>query len=168
MAERLTEKCSFGSYVVKDYADKGDTIEKVKNHEIIDKLGKLEDILEKYNIDSVEELDKKIDDFTNFMKGNKFETIEDLQNALNGKFIEVFDEKNKIWQDMVKNLTKTEQDRDTWHKACEFLAYKYAEEYFDGRDIEHCFNADKRDKFVKENINCFYQQAKKEKENGTK
>ena len=53
------------------------------------------------------------------MKGNKFETIEDLQNALNGKFIEVFDEKNKIWQDMVKNLTKTEQDRDTWKKACE-------------------------------------------------
>ena len=79
-----------------------------------EKLGKIEDILEKYGIESVEELEKKL------------------------------------------------ADSDTWKRACEFLAYKYAEEYFDGRDIEHCFNANKRDKFVKENINHFYQQAKKE------
>ena len=75
---------------------------------VLNKLCAFEDIMEKYGIENVEELDMKLANFDNFMKGNKFETIEDLQNALNGKFIEVFDEKNKIWQDMVKNLTKTE------------------------------------------------------------
>ena len=153
MAERLTIKNSDNTY-----SQPTDTTFEM----VFNKLGELEDILEKYGIESVEELDNKLANFDNFMKGNKFETIEDLQNALNGKFIEVFDEKNKIWQDMVKNLTKTEKDHDTWKRACEFLAYEYAEEYFDGRDIEHCFNADKRDKFVKENINYFYQQAKTE------
>lgn len=162
MAERLTEQKTrkgITKIVVKPFVDM---------YIVVHKLYLLENIMEKYGIESLEELDKKIDDFDNFMKGNKFETIEDLQNALNGKFIEVFDEKNKIWQDMVKNLTKTEQDRDTWKRACEFLAYKYAKEYFDGRDVEHCFNADKRDKFIKENIDYFYQQAKKENENETK
>ena len=96
--------------------------------ELCNKLGMLEDVMEKYNVKTVEELDNKLANFDNFMKVNKFETIviEDLQNALNGKFIEVFDEKNKIWQDMVKNLTKTEKDRDTWQKACE-LACKTLE-----------------------------------------
>ena len=110
-----------------------------------EKLGKLEDILEKYGIDSVEELDKKLANFDNFMKGNKFETIEDLQNALNGKFIEVFDEKNKIWQDMVKNLTKTEQDRDTWQKACE-LACEREDDCYVYDNIHRAYE--------------FYQQAK--------
>ena len=68
---------------------------------VLNKLCAFEDIMEKYHCNDIEELSKKIDDFTNFMKGNKFETIEDLQNALNGKFIEVFDEKKikygKIW-----------------------------------------------------------------------
>ena len=140
MAERLTTR--FHGILVKE-AD-------VSKIQVITKLGQLEDIMEKYGIESVEELNKKIDDFTNFMKGNKFETIEDLQNALNGKFIEVFDEKNKIWQDMVKNLTKTEKDRDTWKKACELACDVL-------RDINYkIYNEDRIDF---ENI--FYQQAKK-------
>lgn len=105
MAERLTRKIGY------EY-------EKAKREtqllEINNKLGKLEDIMEKYDIESVGELDKKL------------------------------------------------TDADTWKRACEFLAYKYAKEYFDGRDVEHCFNADKRDKFIKENIDYFYQQAKKD------
>lgn len=174
MAERLTKKIrktiqdkySLGSYLYYDFAGLDDT------NKLLNKLGRLEDILEKYGIESVEELsnalefakvienilseysikdneelDKKIDDFTNFMKGNKFETIEDLQNALNGKFIEVFDEKNKIWQDMIKNLTKTEKERDTWERACELA----------------CERED--DCYVYDNIHrayYFYQQAKTE------
>ena len=130
MAERLTEKDKYGNNAIFQKKDKF-TIAKDKNNDIrvygkaIDKLAQLEDIMEKYGIESVEELDKKIDDFTNFMKGNKFETIEDLQNALNGKFIEVFDEKNKIWQDMVKKLTKTEKDRDTWKRACDLYNLRH-------------------------------------------
>lgn len=148
MAERLTE---IGMFI--------DTpVYKIKNgkkSEAVDKLAHLEDIMEKYGIESVEELDEKLANFDNFMKGNKFETIEDLQNALNGKFIEVFDEKNKIWQEMVKNLTKTEQDRDTWKRACELACDVL-------RDINY---------YVKDRIdfeNSFYQQAKKEKEGESK
>ena len=104
MAERLTELDCYDDYQILE-----EDLRKA-----IDKLGKLEDIMEKYHCNDIEELDKKL------------------------------------------------TDADTWKRACEFLAYKYAEEYFDGRDIEHCFNANKRDKFVKENINYFYQQAKTE------
>ena len=149
MAERLTKKISktiqdkysLGSYLYYDFAKIDDT------NKLLNKLGKLEDILEKYGIENVEELDKKLANFDNFMKGNKFETIEDLQNALNGKFIEVFDEKNKIWQDMVKNLTKTEQDRDTWQKACE-LACEREDDCYVYDNIHRAYE--------------FYQQAKKE------
>lgn len=138
MAERLTRNNKVNFY----FHDEASNM-------VYYKLQNLEDIMVKYGIESVEELDKKLADFTNFMKGNKFETIEDLQNALNGKFIEVFDEKNKIWQDMVKNLTKTEKDRDTWQKACEMA----------------CERED--DCYVYDNIHRayeFYQQAKKEKD----
>lgn len=127
MAERLTKEY----YYTWDEngTKKLSYIQKLQN-----KLGKLEDIMEKYGIESVELLEHIIK---------------------KGKVI------NSVIEDFAKEeYDKIKQDRDTWQKACEFLAYEYAEEYFDGRDIEHCFNADKRDKFVKENINRFYQQAK--------
>ena len=174
MAERLTDK-----HTVSVYNNSNSEIYLGENEEAtkyIYKLAELEDIMEKYHCNDIEELSKKIDGFTNFMKGNKFETIEDLQNALNGKFIEVFDEKNKIWQDMVKNLTKTEKDRDTWKRACELACEKLADIY------SHCEyelfgdSVDEYRKYCEENGNplqniryCetkyFYQQAKKEKEN---
>ena len=113
----------------------------------ITRLGKLEDILEEYGIESVEELEKKI--------GYYIDKI-DLE-AENDYLKKAIEKQNVVTQSISK-------DRDTWKRTCEFLAYEYAEEYFDGRDIEHCFNTDKRDKFVKENINYFYQQAKKESE----
>lgn len=52
MAERLTEKHNNGSYT-----GKGNDL-----WDILTKLGKLEDILEKYDIESVEELGKKLAD----------------------------------------------------------------------------------------------------------
>lgn len=145
MAERLIERKTIKgiTYTIQPH---------IENNLVIYKLGLLEDIMEKYGIESVEELDEKLANFDNFMKGNKFETIEDLQNALNGKFIEVFDEKNKIWQDMVKNLTKTEQDRDTWKMACE-LACKELEK-------RNCFAQDKQTRRIVDLKDCFYQQAK--------
>ena len=149
MAERLTVKIFDKTGKQQDVYEWSS----VSSLECNRKLGKLEDILEKYGIDSVEDLDKKLANFDNFMKGNKFETIEDLQNALNGKFIEVFDEKNKIWQDMVKNLTKTEQDRDTWKRACELACDVL-------RDINYKMYKEERIDFE----NSFYQQAKKENE----
>lgn len=64
MAERLTKKInktiqdkySLGSYLYYDFAEIDDT------NKLLNKLGKLEDILEKYGIESVEELDKKLTD----------------------------------------------------------------------------------------------------------
>ena len=151
MAERLTKKISktiqnkysLGSYLYYDFAEIDDT------NKLLNKLGQFEDILEKYGIEGMEELDEKLANFDNFMKGNKFETIEDLQNALNGKFIEVFDEKNTIWQDMVKNLTKTEQDRDTWKRACE-LACEREDDCYVYDNIHRAYE--------------FYQQAKTKRE----
>ena len=61
MAERLTKKInktiqdkySLGSYLYYDFAEIDDT------NKLLNKLGKLEDILEKYNLE-VEELDERI------------------------------------------------------------------------------------------------------------
>ena len=160
MAERLTERKKIKgiTYTIQPH---------IENNLVIHKLGLLEDILKKYGIESVEELDKKLANFDNFMKGNKFKTIEDLQNALNGKFIEVFDEKNKIWQDMVKNLTKTEKDRDTWKKACELACKHIAEVEWlscpETDDIKESENEIKT--LTSQSLNYFYQRAKKEGEN---
>lgn len=108
-------------------------------------LKQLQKLYKKYKIKNVEELDKKLAYYIDKI---------DLE-AENEYLKKVIEKQNMISKIISKN-------RDTWERACEFLAYEYAEEYFDGRDIEHCFNADKRDKFVKENINYFYQQAKTE------
>lgn len=156
MAERLTEfvtkNCSKPFYRFNENSHITIRYRYCANiDKAINKLGMLEDIMKKYDIESVEELDKKLADFDNFMKGNKFETIEDLQNALTGKFIEVFDEKNKIWKDMVKKLTKTEQDRDTWEKSCE-LACEREDDCYVYDNIHRAYE--------------FYQQAKKEGEHG--
>lgn len=91
----------------------------------------------------------------------KLGQLEDIMERLGINFVEDLEDEIKSLR-VDKYVYK--KDRDTWKKTCEFLANEYAEEYFDGRDIEHCFNADKRDKFVKEKIEYFYQQAKKESE----
>ena len=136
MTERLTIKNSDGTY-----SQPTDTTFEM----VFNKLGELEDILEKYGIESVEELDKKIGRY-----------IDKIDLEAENDYLKKAIEKQNI---VIQSISK---DRDAWKRACEFLAYEYAEEYFDGRDIEHCFNANKRDKFVKENINYFYQQAKTE------
>lgn len=134
MAERLTRNNKVNFY----FHDEASNM-------VYYKLQKLEDIMEKYHCNDIEELEKKLADFDTIMKGNKFQSIEELQNALNGKFIEVFDEKNKIWQDMVKNLTKTEQDRDTWKRACELACKWFKQTGFIGDQTE---------------VDYYYQQAK--------
>ena len=98
MAERLTECIDShlldNGEMVKEYSLNS----KIKlNHfscmdipnAVYDKLGELEDIMEKYGIESVEELDKLIDG---------------MQSTIN-----VLLQRNK----------NTKQDRDTWQKACE-------------------------------------------------
>lgn len=83
MAERLTRKIGY------EY-------EKAKREtqllEINNKLGKLEDILEKYGIESVEELDY---------------------------LLEVFKKMRKEYGKLNQENYKNKKDRDTWKRACE-------------------------------------------------
>ena len=57
MAERLTDKDYFAWHYRCGYQNKKDSLERTQKEH---KLGKFEDIMEKYGIDSVEELDKQL------------------------------------------------------------------------------------------------------------
>ena len=104
MAERLTKKInktiqdkySLGSYLYYDFAEIDDT------NKLLNKLGKLEDIMEKYGVESVEELDKKI--------GHYIDKI-DLE-AENDYLKKAIEKQNIVTQSISK-------DRDTWKRACE-------------------------------------------------
>ena len=95
MAERLTKEY----YYTWDEngTKKLSYIQKLQN-----KLGKLEDILEKYSIESVEELEKKI--------GYYIDKI-DLE-AENGYLKVIIEKQNIVNQIISKEL-------DTWKRACE-------------------------------------------------
>lgn len=121
MAERLTEKVFDNNGKQQDIYEWSS----VSSLECNRKLGKLEDILEKYNIDSVEELEELLDD-------NKY-----AQNVVVKQLVE---------------LQNAKTDRDTWKRACE-LACDVILRFTDGCPCK---------------ADYFYQQAKKEKENGTK
>ena len=95
MAERLTKKISetiqnkysLGSYLYYDFAEIDDT------NKLLNKLGELEDIMEKYGIES-------------------FELLEHIIKK--GKVI------NSVIEDFAKEeYDKMKQDRDTWQRACE-------------------------------------------------
>lgn len=174
MAERLTDK-----HTVSVYNNSNSEIYLGENEEAtkyIYKLAQLEDIMEKYDIEDLDQLDImlfclssetkfQLKQLQKLYKKYKIKNVEELDKKI-GYYIDKIDlkaENDYLKKAIEKQNVVTQsisKDRDTWKRACEFLAYEYAEEYFDGRDIEHCFNADKRDKFVKENINRFYQQAK--------
>lgn len=104
MAERLTKKInktiqdkySLGSYLYYDFNGAENT------NRLLNKLGKLEDILEKYGIESVEELDKKI--------GHYIDKIE--LEAENDYLKKTIEKQNVVTQSISK-------DRDTWKRACE-------------------------------------------------
>lgn len=154
MAERLTKKInktiqnkySLGSYLYYDFAEIDDT------NKLLNKLGKLEDILEKYGIESVEELECFLDDYSK-NQGRYFAICEEMDDL--------------------------KKDRDTWQKACE-LACREAPlhcpnppEYYNAQDeygsdepyyIQEsaCEFSDDAERCLECQINYFYQQAKKE------
>lgn len=139
MAERLTRKIGY------EY-------EKAKREtqllEINNKLGKLEDILEKYGIESLDILEQelKIAREIERLKNKKF----DLSNSA------IVDK--DFYKDLTREIEKLETDRDIWKRACE-LAVRYIclPQY---RDI----NLSDEFETVKSVENYFYQQAKKGKE----
>ncbi len=89
MAERLTEKVLLKKLVNGYYGD----IDVYQKSYI--KLGMLEDIMEKYGIESVEELDY---------------------------LLEVFKKMRKQYGKLNQENCKSKKDRDTWKRACELAS----------------------------------------------
>ena len=93
MAERLTKKIvktiqdkySLGNYLYYDFAEIDDT------NKLLNKLGKLEDILEKYGVD-IQNLDYILEDYSK-NQGRYFAICEEMDDL--------------------------KKDRDTWKRACE-------------------------------------------------
>ena len=93
MAERLTKKIvktiqdkySLGNYLYYDFAEIDDT------NKLLNKLGKLEDILEKYGVD-IQNLDYILEDYS--------------KNQ--GKYFAICEKMDDL-----------KKDRDTWKRACE-------------------------------------------------
>lgn len=142
MAERLTE---IGLFIDEPVY----IIKKWKKSAAIDKLAQLEDILEKYDIESVEELSNALEFATVIEK-----TLSDYGIQNNEELEELLDDNKYAQNVVVKQLVELQNaktDRDTWKKACELACDVL-------RDINYkIYNEDRIDF---ENI--FYQQAKKE------
>lgn len=133
MAERLTIKNSDNTY-----SQPTDTTFEI----VFNRLGELEDILEKYGIESVEELDSLIANYkiSSILTEDRIKEI-----AVN--------EQRKIMQSMVKEIVEKECNQlytecDTWKRACE-LACDVILRFTDGCPCK---------------ADYFYQQAKKEKD----
>lgn len=154
MAERLTKKISktiqdkysLGSYLYYDFAEIDDT------NKLLNKLGKLEDILEKYGIESVEELEKEIHSLMLIISILNDYGIEDY-NELD-EILKEFSYMKKMETEIGKELKFYKTDRDTWKRACELAC----------EEIDSCDNYGCKTYTIpfKEMPQYFYQQAKKE------
>lgn len=141
MAERLTKKInktmqdkySLGSYLYYDFAGLDDT------NKLLNKLGKLEDILEKYGVESIEELNERLED------------VEQYNYETNHQFIDVM---AKYGIESIEELDKKLDDRDTWKRACELASSHIS--WCPAKQGECNCSKEKRDC-----TNFFYQQAKK-------
>lgn len=113
MAERLTKEY----YYTWDEngTKKLSYIQKLQN-----KLGKLEDILEKYGIESVEELEKEMHSLMLIISILNDYGIEDY-NELD-EILKEFSYMKKMETEIGKELKFYKTDRDTWQKACELAS----------------------------------------------
>ena len=70
----------------------------------------------------------KLAEFEDFMEANKFENINELQNAINGKFQNIFDETHEVWINLVDKFAKCEQENQTlkgnWEKLRGFVGHE--------------------------------------------
>ena len=149
MAERLTKKISktiqdkysLGQYLYYDFAGLDDT------NKLLNKLGKLEDILEKYGIESVEELEQEL------KIAHEIERLKDKNINLNNAII-VFN-KNFI-KDYIREIEELKVVSDTWKRACELACEKIG--------IVKVITDDNMSDNSDNLPNYFYQQAKKGRE----
>lgn len=114
-------------------------------NQTINKLRQLEDIMEKYGIESVEELDDLIANY----RTSPILTEEMIKEI-------AVNEQRKVIQSMIKEITEKECNQlytelNTWKKACE-LACEREDDCYVYDNIHRAYE--------------FYQQAKKEGEHG--
>ncbi len=107
MAERLTE-----SEVSKSFTEQ--ELRTSEQARIYQKLGQLEDILEKYGVESVEELSK----IFSYLSGRFINSVYSLKHKFDSYEDKIKYLANKKGQ-YYEELYETKQDRDTWQKACE-------------------------------------------------
>ena len=112
MAERMTEYFENGAYTEKqNIIDVSDKVKFFDNGcvmgKAIDKLAQLEDVMEDYNIKTVEELGKRLED------------VEQYNYETNRQFIDVM---AKYGIESIEELDKKLSDGITWQKACELAS----------------------------------------------
>lgn len=156
MAERLTETGMF----------MGTSVYKIKNgkkSEAVDKLAQLEDIMEKYDIEDLEQLDIilfclssetkfQLKQLQKLYKKYKIKNVEELEKELSISRL-----LHQTIAELSKRVTKVEKDRDAWKKACE-LACDILMPKSEIKTIQ--LNDDNQIRNSKEAIDYFYQQAK--------
>lgn len=129
--------------------------------EVCEKLGKLEDILEKYGLD-VEELEKEIHSLMLIISILNDYGIKDY-NELD-EILKEFSYMKKMETEIGKELKFYKTDRDTWKRACELACKHIAEvEWLSCPETDDISESENEIKtLTKQSLNFFYQQAKKE------
>lgn len=138
MAERLTEKIFDNNGKQQDIYEWSSASSLECNR----KLGELEDILEKYDIESVEELSK----IFSYLSGRFINSVYSLKHKFDSYEDKIKYLANKKGQ-YYEELYETKQDRDTWKRACELACKWFKQTGFIGDQTK---------------VDYFYQQAKKE------
>lgn len=153
MAERLTE---IGLFIDEPVY----IIKKWKKSAAINKLAQLENILEKYGIESVEELSNALE----FAKTIE-QTLSEYGIKDNEELEELLDDNKYAQNVVVKQLVELQNaknEENTWKKACE-LACKRICYMLDQEMQYHEHEKFNSEEYLKTEIDYFYQQAKKEK-----
>ena len=143
MAERLTEKIFDNNGKQQDIYEWSSASSLECNR----KLGKLEDILEKYGIEGVEELECLIEQTPKFIVK---ENAEKYGQEINGIFFSneqmlILSQYNELQEPYKKRYEQIKTDRDTWKRACE-LACEREDDCYVYDNIHRAYE--------------FYQQAK--------
>ena len=108
------------------------------------RLQDLEDIMEKYGIENVEELSK----IFSYLSGRFINSVYSLKykfDSYEDKIKYLANKKGQYYEE----LYETKQDRDTWKRACELACKWFKQTGFIGDQTE---------------VDYYYQQAKKEGE----
>lgn len=116
---------------------------------VYDKLGTLEDIMDKYGIESVEELECLIEQTPKFIVK---ENAEKYGQEINGIFFSneqmlILSQYNELQEPYKKRYEQVKINRDIWKRACELACKWFKQTGFIGDQTE---------------VNYYYQQAKTE------